>query len=44
MDPIEVLIDEPHRGRQRIVRRLKPPQVRHGDLCDIEFSVREEVP
>jgi hypothetical protein len=41
MEPIEVVIDDPHRGRQRIVGRVQPPQVRHGDLCDIEFAVRE---
>jgi hypothetical protein len=44
MEPIEVVIEDPHRGRQRIVGRLEPPQVRHGDLCDIEFGVREELP
>ena len=41
MDPIEVVIDDPHRGRQRIVGRVQPPQQRHGDLAEIEFSMRE---
>jgi hypothetical protein len=41
MQPIEVVIDDPHHGRQRIVGWVQPPQVRHGDLCDIEFAVRE---
>jgi hypothetical protein len=41
MQPIEVVIDDPHCGRQRIVGRVQPPQVHHGDLCDIEFAVRE---
>jgi hypothetical protein len=44
MDPIEVVIDDPHRGRQRIVGRVQPPQVRRGDLDEIEFVVREELP
>jgi hypothetical protein len=43
MDPIEVILDDPHRGRQRIVGRVQPPQQRHGDLDEIEFVVREEL-
>jgi hypothetical protein len=35
--PIEVVDDE---GR-RIIGRLEPPRSHHGDLCDIEFAVRE---
>lgn len=41
IEPIEIVIDDPYHGRERIVGRLEPPQVRHGDLCDIEFAVRE---
>jgi hypothetical protein len=46
IEPIELVVDDPHRGRQRIVARVLPPQVRHGDLCDaefgeIEFALRE---
>jgi hypothetical protein len=41
MEPIVIVVDDPHRGRQRMVGRLLPPQVRGGDLCDIEFAVRE---
>jgi hypothetical protein len=41
MDPIVIVVEDPHRGRQRLVGRLQPPQVRGGDLCDIEFTVRE---
>jgi hypothetical protein len=41
MEPIVIVVDDPHRGRQRVVGRLQPPQVRGGDLCDIEFAVRE---
>jgi hypothetical protein len=41
MEPIEVVLDDPHRGRERIVVRVQPPQQRHGDLDEIEFIVRE---
>jgi hypothetical protein len=41
MEPIVIVVEDPHRGRQRMVGRLQPPQVRGGDLCDIEFTVRE---
>jgi hypothetical protein len=44
MEPIEVVIDDPHRGRERIIGRVQPPQQRHGDLDEIEFVVREEPP
>jgi hypothetical protein len=44
MDPIEVVLDDPRRGRQRIVGRVQPPQQRRGDLDEIEFVVREELP
>jgi hypothetical protein len=36
-----IVVEDPHRGRQRMVGRLQPPQVRGGDLSDIEFAVRE---
>jgi hypothetical protein len=42
MEPIEVVIDDPHRGRLRIVGRVLPPQQRRGDLDEIEFGLREE--
>ena len=41
MDPIEVVIDDPHRGRERIVGRVEPPLQRRGDLDAIEFVLRE---
>jgi hypothetical protein len=44
MDPIEVVVEDPHRGRQRIVGRVLPPQQRNGDLDEIEFGLREELP
>jgi len=41
MQPIEVVFDDPHLGRQRIIGWIQPPQVRHGALHDIEFGLRE---
>jgi hypothetical protein len=41
MEPIEVVIDDPHHGRERIVSRVLPPQQRRGDLDEIEFGLRE---
>jgi hypothetical protein len=40
VDPIEVVVDDPHSERQRIVVHLQPPQVRHGQLRDIEFELK----
>lgn len=39
-DPIEVVIDDPHGERQRILGHLQPPQMRHGHLLAIEFELR----
>jgi hypothetical protein len=39
--PIEIVVDDPHRGRRRLVARLQPPQVRGCDLREIEFELRE---
>ena len=41
IDPIEVVVDDLHGNRARIVGWLQPPQVRHGQLRDIEFGLRE---
>ena len=41
IDPIELVVDDPQAERQRIIGRLQPPQMRHGQLCDIEFGLRE---
>lgn len=41
IDPIEVVVDDPHGTRVRIIGRLQPPQARHGQLRDIEFGLRE---
>lgn len=40
VDPIEVVVDDPHGERQRFVGRLEAPQVRHGLLRAIEFELR----
>ena len=44
IDPIELVIDDPHGEPQRISGRLQPPQVRHGQLRDIEFGLGEMKP
>jgi hypothetical protein len=41
MEPIEVVVEDTHLGRQRIVGRVEPPQVRRGDFDEIEFAMRE---
>jgi len=41
MDPIEVVFDDGCMGTQRIVGWVQPPQVRYGELRDIEFALRE---
>jgi hypothetical protein len=44
IDPIEVVVDDPHAERQRILGRVEPPQVHHGALRDIEFALRKLEP
>ena len=44
LDAIEIVVDDPHRGPERLVGRLQPPEVRRGDLHEIEFTVREPAP
>jgi hypothetical protein len=44
IDPIEVVVDDPHAERQRIVGRVQPPQVHHGALRDINFALRKLEP
>ena len=41
IEPIVLLVGDPRHGRERIVGRIMPPQVRRGDLRDVEFGVRE---
>jgi hypothetical protein len=38
IDPIELVIDNPRRERERIMGPLGPPHRRHGRLRDIEFG------
>jgi hypothetical protein len=40
MSPIEVVVDDRHGARVRIIGRLQPPQARHGQLRDIEFELK----
>jgi len=42
--PVEIVFDDPRLGRQRIVGRLQAPQLRHGDLYEIEFGLHEPTP
>lgn len=44
LEAIELVLDDPHRGRHHILVRLQPPQVRHGQLRNIEFGLRESEP
>jgi hypothetical protein len=41
MEPVELVFDDPRRGRQRILGSGQPPQVRRGELYEIQFDVRE---
>lgn len=41
LEPIELVVDDPRRGRQRVIGRVQPPQLRYGQLREIEFAVRE---
>ena len=41
LDPIELVLVDPRHGRQCMVGRLEPPQVRRRELREIEFAVRE---
>ncbi len=40
VEPIEVVVDDPHGERQRIVGHLQPPQMRHRQLRAVEFELR----
>ena len=44
IDPIEVVVDDPHGECRRNVGWVQPPQVRHGQVRDIEFGLRELEP
>jgi len=44
MPPVEIVFDDPRRGRQRIVGRVQPPQARRGELYEIDFDLRAPAP
>jgi hypothetical protein len=44
MEPLEIVFDDPCLGRRRIIGRVEPPQLRHGDLHEIEFGLWEPTP
>jgi hypothetical protein len=44
MDPIELVFDDGRLGRQRITGWVQPPQLRRGELWEIEFGLREPAP
>ena len=41
MQPVEIVFDDPRLGRQQIIGWVQPPQLRHGDLYEVEFGLRE---
>ncbi|MGI9097936.1 MAG: hypothetical protein ACR2H2_05495 [Solirubrobacteraceae bacterium] len=41
MQPVEIIFDDPRRGHHQITGYIQPPQLRHGDLHEIEFGLRE---
>lgn len=44
LDPIVVVVDDPHGGRERIIGRVEPPQTHHGSVPDAEFALRRLEP
>jgi hypothetical protein len=44
IDPIEVVIDDPHGERERILGSVEPPQVHHDPVRNIEFALRKLEP
>ncbi len=44
MQPVELVFDDPRHGRQRIVGSVQPPQMRRGELYEIEFALRAPAP
>ncbi len=44
MQPVELVFDDPRHGRQRIVGSVQPPQMRRGELYEIEFGLRAPAP
>jgi hypothetical protein len=44
MQPVEIVFDDPQGGRQRVVGWVQPPQLRRGELNEIEFGLRAPAP
>jgi hypothetical protein len=44
IDPIELVIDDPHGEHEHITGRLRPPHRRHGRLREIEFGFAQLEP
>jgi hypothetical protein len=44
IEPIVIVVDDPRHGRERIVGRILPPELRRGDLREVEFGLRELAP
>jgi hypothetical protein len=44
MQPVELVFDDLRAGRQRIVGRVQPPQMRRGELYEITFHLLEPAP
>jgi hypothetical protein len=44
MQPVEIVFEDPQGARQRVVGWVQPPQLRRGDLDDIEFALRAPAP
>jgi hypothetical protein len=44
IEPIEVVVDDSHGERRRILGRVEPPQIHHGPLREIEFVLRSLEP
>jgi len=44
LEPIEVVVEDPNRGPQRLTACIRPPQLRGGMLRDVEFTLHEVDP
>jgi hypothetical protein len=44
MQPVEIVFEDPQGARQRVVGWVQPPQLRRGDLDEIEFGLRAPAP
>ena len=40
MPPVEIVFDDPRRGKQRLVGSVQPPQKHRGELHEIDFDLR----